>query len=145
MPSPTLYQIRVVDGLDDWGWGVIVNVMKQPSQSNAKSAVIAPSPTVSAAAAAPLSTTAYLVDTLLLCSPAVVDGQAVREGSAVAPLVLRPCAMEGHGEMHVPLGWAGRNACGKLARHTWSGGHAAGVNSAPSAAPLGTRGTRCRW
>ncbi|CAI5510096.1 unnamed protein product [Closterium sp. Naga37s-1] len=107
--------IRVVDGLDDWGWGVVVNVMKQPSQSNAKSVVTAPSPTASAAAAAPLSTTTYLVDTLLLCSPAVVDEQVVREGSAAAPLVLRPyreagtsaprvprpCALEGNGEMHV--------------------------------------------
>ncbi|CAI7769908.1 unnamed protein product, partial [Closterium sp. NIES-54] len=90
--------IRVVDGLDDWGWGVIVNVMKQPSQSNTKSAVIAPSPTASAAATAPLSTTAYLVDTLLLCSPVVDSGGA--DGST-AQLVPRPCALDGNGEMHV--------------------------------------------
>ncbi|CAI5978939.1 unnamed protein product [Closterium sp. NIES-64] len=90
--------IRVVDGLDDWGWGVIVNVMKQPSQSNTKSAVIAPSPTASAADAAPLSTTAYLVDTLLLCSPAVDSGGA--DGST-AQLVPRPCALDGNGDMHV--------------------------------------------
>ncbi|CAI5494381.1 unnamed protein product, partial [Closterium sp. Naga37s-1] len=90
--------IRVVDGLDDWGWGVIVNVMKQPSQSNSKSAVIAPSPTASAAAAAPLSTTAYLVDTLLLCSPVVESGAA--DGST-AQLVPRPCALDGNGDMHV--------------------------------------------
>ncbi|CAI5464142.1 unnamed protein product [Closterium sp. Yama58-4] len=90
--------IRVVDGLDDWGWGVIVNVMKQPSQNNSKSAVIAPSPTASAAAAAPLSTTAYLVDTLLLCSPVVDSGGG--EGST-AQLVPRPCALDGNGEMHV--------------------------------------------
>ncbi|CAI5959213.1 unnamed protein product [Closterium sp. NIES-64] len=129
--------IRVVDGLDDWGWGVIVNVMKQPSQSNTKSAVIAPSPTASAAAAAPLSTTAYLVDTLLLCSPAVDSGGA--DGST-AQLVPRPCALDGNGDMHVVSEWLVRAFLPLLfslsfpisstaLHHGIPGGHAAAVLS----------------
>ncbi|CAI7766606.1 unnamed protein product [Closterium sp. NIES-53] len=44
---------------------------------------------------------AYLVDSLLLSSPMVADGQADRENGASAPLVPRPCALEGNGEMHM--------------------------------------------
>ncbi|CAI5971662.1 unnamed protein product [Closterium sp. NIES-65] len=100
--SPSFVQIRMVDRLDDWGWGVIVNVIKQPSQTSTKSAVIAPSPTASVTADAPLSTTAYLVDTLPLCSRVVDSGGG--DGST-AQLVPRPCELEGNEEMHVVSEW----------------------------------------
>lgn len=76
--------IKVRDGADDWGWGVVVNVVKkQPGgQSTLPSSILmSPRPSF------------YLVDTLLYCASG-----AVQDGPRQKP---RPCAKGEKGEMHV--------------------------------------------
>ncbi|KAL2630865.1 hypothetical protein R1flu_015551 [Riccia fluitans] len=76
--------VKVRDGADEWGWGVVVNVVKKPpvSRTNLPSAVLS----------APTSTF-YIVDTLLHCGSGLVQ-----EGSKPKP---RPCPPGSRGEMHV--------------------------------------------
>lgn len=71
-----LLQIKVREGSTDWGWGVVVNVVKRPS--------------------AGLGTArggGYIVDTLLHCSPGSSENGA-------RPKPCPPCPGE-KGEMHV--------------------------------------------
>ncbi|MCO5560310.1 hypothetical protein L7F22_013922 [Adiantum nelumboides] len=76
--------VKVRDGADDWGWGVVVNVVKkQPGgQSTLPSSILmSPRPSF------------YLVDTLLHCATA-----ATQDGPRQKP---RPCAKGEKGEMQV--------------------------------------------
>ena len=77
-------QVKVRDGADEWGWGVVVHVVKKPTsnQGAIPSAVMAASPASS-----------YIVDILLHCLSGVVqDGKRPRP---------RPCPPGEKGEMHV--------------------------------------------
>jgi len=74
-----LLQVKVRDGGTDWGWGVVVNVVKKPS------AGLPPG-------AAPRGSS-YIIDTLLHCSPGLSGN-----GSRSKPCPPRPGEK---GEMHV--------------------------------------------
>ncbi|XP_002963518.2 DExH-box ATP-dependent RNA helicase DExH10 [Selaginella moellendorffii] len=75
--------VKVRDGADDWGWGVVINVVKKPTPGG---------PLPSTIVAAPRAAS-YLVDTLLLCAPGME-----LDGSRLKP---RPCSPGQKGEMHV--------------------------------------------
>lgn len=76
--------VKVRDGADDWGWGVVVNVVKkQPGGQSILPSSILMSPRPSF----------YLVDTLLYCASGVVQ-----DGPRQKP---RPCLKGEKGEMHV--------------------------------------------
>lgn len=83
---PTQYfafwQVRVRDGSTDWGWGVVVNVVKKPPASG----------TLPPALSASRSNN-YIVDTLLHCS-----SNSSENGSRSKPCPPRPGEK---GEMHV--------------------------------------------
>lgn len=72
--------VKVREGSTDWGWGVVVNVVKKP-------------PTSSLPSAAASRGGGYIVDTLLHCSPGSSDN-----GSKPRPCPPRPGEK---GEMHV--------------------------------------------
>ncbi|BBN07456.1 ATP-dependent RNA helicase DOB1 [Marchantia polymorpha subsp. ruderalis] len=76
--------VKVRDGGEEWGWGVVVNVVKKPpvSHNTVPSAVLT----------APTSAF-YIVDTLLHCGLGLIQ-----EGSRPKP---RPCPPGAKGEMHV--------------------------------------------
>lgn len=76
--------MKVRDGADEWGWGVVVNVVKRvpASHGTVPSAVMASPPASS-----------YIVDTLLHCASGLVQ-----EGKRPRP---RPCPPGEKGEMHV--------------------------------------------
>ncbi|XXG57937.1 hypothetical protein AAC387_Pa04g0380 [Persea americana] len=75
--------VKVRDGGTDWGWGVVVNVVKKPS------AALGTLPS----ALASLRGSSYIVDTLLHCSPGLSEN-----GSRPKPCPPRPGEK---GEMHV--------------------------------------------
>lgn len=83
-------QIRVQDGPDDWGWGVVITALKRPTPavSNTPGAAPVPGP----AGAAPASAASYIVDTLLLCAP-VKRGEGEAEAGSKGPK-LRPCSLD---------------------------------------------------
>ncbi|KAK9097581.1 hypothetical protein Sjap_023078 [Stephania japonica] len=70
--------VKVRDGATDWGWGVVVNVMKKPP---------------AALGSLPSRGGGYIVDTLLHCSPGLTEN-----GSRPKPCPPRPGEK---GEMHV--------------------------------------------
>ncbi|CAI0387207.1 unnamed protein product [Linum tenue] len=70
--------VRIREGGTDWGWGVVVNVVKKPS---------------SGMGALPSRGSGYIVDTLLHCTPGSSEG-----GSRPKPCPPRPGEK---GEMHV--------------------------------------------
>ncbi|KAJ6801777.1 DExH-box ATP-dependent RNA helicase DExH10 [Iris pallida] len=72
--------VKVRDGGTDWGWGVVVNVVKKPG-------------TALASGVTPSRGTNYIVDTLLHCSPGLNEN-----GSRAKPCPPRPGEK---GEMHV--------------------------------------------
>ncbi|KAL8138725.1 hypothetical protein V2J09_004726, partial [Rumex salicifolius] len=72
--------VKVREGSTDWGWGVVVNVVKKPNTSSLPAAVAARGG-------------GYIVDTLLHCSPGSSDN-----GSKPRPCPPRPGEK---GEMHV--------------------------------------------
>lgn len=98
-----VYQIRVQDGPDDWGWGVAITALKRPTPavSNTPGAAPVPGP----AGAGPSSAASYIVDTLLLCAP-VKQGEGDAEGGAGSKgPKLKPCAIDDPaGEMQVVSG-----------------------------------------
>lgn len=73
-----LIQVKIREGGTDWGWGVVVNVIKKPS---------------TAVGALPSRGGGYIVDTLLHCSP----------GSSENSSRPKPCPPHPgeKGEMHV--------------------------------------------
>lgn len=71
------YQVRIREGGTDWGWGVVVNVIKKPSTG-----------------ALAGRGGGYIVDTLLHCSPA----SSGENNSRPKPCPPRPGEK---GEMHV--------------------------------------------
>lgn len=73
-----LLQIKVREGGTDWGWGIVVNVVKKPSAG---------------AGTLPSRGAGYIVDTLLHCSPGSSEN-----GSRPKPCQPRPGEK---GEMHV--------------------------------------------
>uniref|UniRef100_A0A1D1YM54 Superkiller viralicidic activity 2-like 2 n=1 Tax=Anthurium amnicola TaxID=1678845 RepID=A0A1D1YM54_9ARAE len=75
--------VKVRDGAVDWGWGVVINVVKKPPP---------PLGTLPSALAASRSS-GYIVDTLLHCSPGLSEN-----GSRPKPCPPRPGEK---GEMHV--------------------------------------------
>lgn len=75
-------QVKVRDGSTDWGWGVVVNVVKKPPQSGTLP------PALSASRG-----NNYIVDALLHCS-----SSSNENGSRSKPLPPRPGEK---GEMHV--------------------------------------------
>ncbi|XP_042378817.1 DExH-box ATP-dependent RNA helicase DExH10 [Zingiber officinale] len=76
--------VKVRDGGNDWGWGVVVNVVKKPSTGSSS---------LPASLASIRSSSAYIVDTLLHCSPGLSES-----GSRQKPCPPRPGEK---GEMHV--------------------------------------------
>lgn len=75
--------MKIRDGADEWGWGVVVNVVKKPIPNQGAGSPAGASP----------SATSYIVDVLLYCASGVVqDGKRPRP---------RPCPPRGKGEMHV--------------------------------------------
>eukprot|EP00850_Spirogloea_muscicola_P022162 SM000280S10717 [mRNA] locus=s280:13847:18973:+ [translate_table: standard] len=76
--------VKVRDGSDDWGWGVVLNVVRRPLPQGG--------PTLSHSPAA----SHYIVDTLLNCAPQ--KGGAPGKGAKNRP---RPCPPGTKGEMHV--------------------------------------------
>lgn len=90
-------QVKVLEGGTDWGWGVVVNVMKKPSASSGS---------LPAALASARGNT-YIVDTLLHCSL----GGSKEAGSRPKPSPPRPGEK---GEMHV-VSWQNKNnVCDKI-------------------------------
>lgn len=83
----SMLQVKVRDGGTDWGWGVVVNVVKKPS------AALGTLPS----ALASLRGSSYIVDTLLHCSPGLSEN-----GSRPKPCPPRPGEK---GEMHV-VSWS---------------------------------------
>lgn len=79
-----LLQVKIRDGAEGWGWGVVVHVVKKQSagQGNLPSSILT----------SPRSSF-YLVDTLLHCSSTIVQ-----DGSRQKP---RPCLKGEKGEMQV--------------------------------------------
>lgn len=77
-----LFQVKVREGGTDWGWGVVVNVVKKP-----------PSGGGSLPPALAASRSSYLVDTLLHCSLG-------SSGNSSRQKPFPPCPGE-RGEMHV--------------------------------------------
>ncbi|XP_077238593.1 DExH-box ATP-dependent RNA helicase DExH10-like isoform X2 [Tasmannia lanceolata] len=75
--------VKVRDGGTDWGWGVVVNVVKKPA------AALGTLPS----ALASVGSSGYIVDTLLHCSPGLNEN-----GSRPKPCPPRPGEK---GEMHV--------------------------------------------
>ncbi|PIA43943.1 hypothetical protein AQUCO_01800177v1 [Aquilegia coerulea] len=75
--------VKVRDGGTDWGWGVVVNVMKKPSTT------LSPLPS----ALSSTRSSGYIVDTLLHCSPGSAEN-----GSRPKPC---PPRLGEKGEMHV--------------------------------------------
>lgn len=76
--------VKVRDGADEWGWGVVINVVKkQPAGQGILPSSIFMSPRSSF----------YLVDTLLCCAPGLLQN-----GPRPRP---RPCPQGEKGEMHV--------------------------------------------
>lgn len=75
--------MKIRDGANEWGWGVVVNVVKKPTSNQGTA-----SPAV---ASAPASS--YIVDVLLYCASGVIQ-----EGKRPKP---RPCPPGENGEMHV--------------------------------------------
>ncbi|KAG0627922.1 hypothetical protein M758_2G238400 [Ceratodon purpureus] len=75
--------VKIRDGGDEWGWGVVVNVVKKatPNSGTASPAV----------ASAPASS--YIVDVLLYCASGVIQA-----GKRPRP---KPCPPGEKGEMHV--------------------------------------------
>ena len=73
--------MKIRDGADEWGWGVVVNVVKKSSSNQG---TVTP-----AVANAPASS--YIVDVLLYCG-------VIQEGKRPRP---RPCPPGEKGEMHV--------------------------------------------
>lgn len=78
-----IMQVKVRDGGTDWGWGVVVNVVKKSPP-----AVGSMPPALATA-----RTGSYIVDTLLHCSPELNEN-----GSRSKPCPPRPGEK---GEMHV--------------------------------------------
>lgn len=76
--------VKVRDGGNDWGWGVVVNVVKKPSTGSSS---------LPASLASTRSSSAYIVDTLLHCSPGLSES-----GSRQKPCPPHPGEK---GEMHV--------------------------------------------
>eukprot|EP00850_Spirogloea_muscicola_P003714 SM000015S01214 [mRNA] locus=s15:498593:502321:- [translate_table: standard] len=76
--------VKVRDGPDDWGWGVVLNVVRRPLPQAG--------PTLTHSPAA----SHYIVDTLLNCAPQ--KGSAPGKGAKNRP---RPCPAGTKGEMHV--------------------------------------------
>ncbi|RZR72942.1 hypothetical protein BHM03_00018723 [Ensete ventricosum] len=76
--------VKVRDGGTDWGWGVVVNVVKKPPTASS---------TLPPALVSARSSSAYIVDTLLHCSPGSSEN-----GSRPKPCPPRPGEK---GEMHV--------------------------------------------
>ena len=68
------FQVRIREGGTDWGWGVVVNVVKKPSTGSSRGG-------------------GYVVDTLLHCSP----------GSSETSSRPKPCPPRPgeKGDMHV--------------------------------------------
>lgn len=85
-----LLQIKVREGSTDWGWGVVVNVVKRPSAG---------------LGALPARGGGYIVDTLLHCSPGSSENGA-------RPKPCPPCPAE-KGEMHV-VSWNSQITKAKL-------------------------------
>lgn len=73
-----MLQVKIREGGTDWGWGVVVNVVKKPS---------------SALGSLPSRGGGYIVDTLLHCSPGSSENS-----SQPKPCPPRPGEK---GEMHV--------------------------------------------
>ncbi|KAJ6808683.1 DExH-box ATP-dependent RNA helicase DExH10 [Iris pallida] len=85
LPKLNPVKVKVRDGGTDWGWGVVVNVVKKPG-------------TALASGVTPSRGTNYIVDTLLHCSPGLNEN-----GSRAKPCPPRPGEK---GKMHmvpVPL------------------------------------------
>ncbi|XP_065000088.1 DExH-box ATP-dependent RNA helicase DExH10 isoform X1 [Musa acuminata AAA Group] len=76
--------VKVRDGGTDWGWGVVVNVVKKPPTASS---------TLPPALVSARGSSAYIVDTLLHCSPGLSEN-----GSRPKPCPPRPGEK---GEMHV--------------------------------------------
>lgn len=75
--------MKIRDGADEWGWGVVVNVVKKPTSN----------PGIASAAVASAPASSYIVDVLLYCASGVIH-----VGKRPRP---RPCPPGEKGEMHV--------------------------------------------
>ncbi|XP_024386921.1 DExH-box ATP-dependent RNA helicase DExH10 [Physcomitrium patens] len=75
--------VKIRDGSDEWGWGVVVHVVKKPTSNQG---------TISSALATDPASS-YIVDILLHCASGVIQ-----EGKRPRP---RPCPPGEKGEMHV--------------------------------------------
>ena len=94
------FQVKIQDGQDEWGWGIVVKVMKQPPPPPATTLLLLAQPPSSL----------YILDVLLKVPVAEkgeeVDGEGERRRGR-KQRALRPCGEGEEGELAVVSMWGG--------------------------------------